>query len=74
MLHSVSNIPNYYYDLKCIYMIDEGEDLVVFRIFIIYSFPTILQESRDVNGRLQISTFHGLKSLFSQYYSYHPNI
>ena len=55
-------------------MADEGEDLVVYKIPTIYSIPTKFKESQHVNGRLQISPFHGLKTIFFQYYSNHPNI
>ena len=57
------------------YMYDiEGIYLVVYRITTINCVRTKFKESRHVNVRLQISHFHGLKTLFFQYYSNHRNI
>ena len=53
---------------------EEEEDLVVYRIHTIYAIPTKFKESRRVIERLQISRFHGLKTLFFQYYSIQQNI
>ena len=55
-------------------MIDETEEVVVYRVPTIYSIPTKFIESRHENGSLQISPFQGLKTLFFQYYSNHANI
>ena len=55
-------------------MIYEGKNLVMYRIISINSVPIKFKKSRHVNVRLQISPFDGLKTIFFQYCSNHPNI